>query len=116
MVSEGLVPALINRIKERSFVYIYFALLSLMTTQKGVIEEMEDLGFVDDMCSILRNTSCSVTEENGVSIVLLRMINTRHLRSLQRKDHNVQWQKQKRFCSGSRSPDRPVQVPSHKGG
>ncbi|CDY51235.1 BnaA03g07030D [Brassica napus] len=73
VVSEGLVPALINRIKERSFVYIYFALLSLMTTQKGVIEEMEDLGFVDDMCSILRNTSCSVTEENGVSIVLLRM-------------------------------------------
>ncbi|CAF1697786.1 unnamed protein product [Brassica napus] len=73
VVSEGLVPALINRIKERSYVYIYFALLSLMTIQKGVIEEMEDLGFVDDMCSILRNTSCSVTEENGVSIVLLRM-------------------------------------------
>ena len=73
VVSEGLVPALINRIKERSFVYIYFALLSLMTIHKGVIEEMEDLGFVDDMCSILRNTSCSVTEENGVSIVLLRM-------------------------------------------
>ncbi|CAH8392059.1 unnamed protein product [Eruca vesicaria subsp. sativa] len=73
VVSEGLVPALINRIKERSFVYIYFDVLSLMTTQNGVIEEMEDLGFVDVMLSILRNTSCPVTGEDGVSVVLLRM-------------------------------------------
>ncbi|CAF2120179.1 unnamed protein product [Brassica napus] len=68
VVSEGLIPALINRIKERSYVYVYFALLALMTAQNGVIEEIEDLGFVDGMFSILRNTSCSVTGENGTLI------------------------------------------------
>ncbi|KAG2243466.1 hypothetical protein Bca52824_094686 [Brassica carinata] len=59
-------------IKERNFVYIYFALLALMTAQNGVIEEIEDLGFVDGMFSILRNTSCSVTGENG-TLIFLRM-------------------------------------------
>ncbi|CAH8310761.1 unnamed protein product [Eruca vesicaria subsp. sativa] len=72
VVAEGLVPALINRIKERSIVYIYFAVLSLMTTQKGVIEEIEDLGFVDDLFSFLRNTKVQGIGENVVSI-LLRM-------------------------------------------
>ncbi|CAN6811624.1 unnamed protein product [Brassica oleracea] len=72
VVSEGLIPALINRIKERSYVYIYFALLALMTAQNGVIEEIENLGFVDGMFSILRNTSCSVTGENG-TLIFLRM-------------------------------------------
>ncbi|CAH8381450.1 unnamed protein product [Eruca vesicaria subsp. sativa] len=72
VVSEGLIPTLINRIKERSFVYIYFALLALMTAQDRVIEEIEDLGFVDGVFSILRNTSCSVTGENG-TLVVLRM-------------------------------------------
>lgn len=114
--------------------YGYLLICVVTYTHDGVIEEMEDIGFVDHLFCILRNLCCSVNGENVVSIVL-RMcclntgnrdrerglgwnwskkgrMYTRHLWSLQSKDHNVQWQKQKRFCSGSRDL---VLVKSHEG-
>ncbi|KAG2273624.1 hypothetical protein Bca52824_056179 [Brassica carinata] len=67
-VSEGLIPALTNMIKSRRYVDM---LLSVFVglTQRGALEEIDDIGFIDDLFSILRNPSCSVTCEVALAMV-----------------------------------------------
>lgn len=67
-VSAGLIPVLTNKIKEGSNVEL-LSLLALVSTHNRGVREMNDLGFVSDLLSILRKPSCPVTHENAVVIV-----------------------------------------------
>ncbi|WZZ90887.1 putative U-box domain-containing protein 46 [Brassica napus] len=68
-VSSGLIPVLTNKIKEGSNVAELLALLALLSTHNRGVKEMNDLGFISDLLSILRKPSCPVTHENAVVIV-----------------------------------------------
>ncbi|XP_006400381.2 putative U-box domain-containing protein 46 [Eutrema salsugineum] len=68
-VLAGLIPVVTKKIKEGSNVAELLAILSLISTNNRAIEEMSDLGFMNDLFSILRKPSCSVISENAVVIV-----------------------------------------------
>ncbi|KFK26070.1 hypothetical protein AALP_AA8G199200 [Arabis alpina] len=69
-VLAGLVPVLTNKIKAGSNVDEFLAVLALVSSHNQAIEEMEKLGLIYDLFSILRKQSCSKTCENAVVIVL----------------------------------------------
>ncbi|CAH8380978.1 unnamed protein product [Eruca vesicaria subsp. sativa] len=68
-VSAGLIPVIANKIKEGSNVAELLALLALVSTHNRAVKEMNDLGFISDLLSILRKPSCPVAQENAVVIV-----------------------------------------------
>ncbi|CAN8244018.1 unnamed protein product [Cochlearia groenlandica] len=73
-IKAGLVPVLANKIKEGSNVDELVALMTLVSTHKQAIDEIESLGFVCDLFGILRNQSGgSVTSENS-AVIIFNMI------------------------------------------
>ncbi|KAL1202811.1 putative U-box domain-containing protein 46 [Cardamine amara subsp. amara] len=68
-VLQGLIPAVTNKIKAGSNVNELLSLLALVSTHNRAIEEMDNLGFIHDLFSILRNPNCLLTGENAVVIV-----------------------------------------------
>ncbi|XP_009120984.1 putative U-box domain-containing protein 46 [Brassica rapa] len=68
-ISSGLIPVLTNKIKEGSSVAELLSLLALVSTHNRGVKEMNDLGLINDLLSILRKPSCPVTHENAVVIV-----------------------------------------------
>ncbi|KAF8047765.1 hypothetical protein N665_2838s0006 [Sinapis alba] len=68
-VSAGLIPVVTTKIKEGSNVAELLALLALVSTHNRGVKEMNDVGFISDLLSILRKPSCLVTHENAVVIV-----------------------------------------------
>lgn len=68
-VSQGLIPALTNMIKARRYVDMLLSVLTMLALHNGALEEIDDIGFIDDLFSILRNPSCSVTCEVALAMV-----------------------------------------------
>ncbi|KAG7602686.1 U box domain [Arabidopsis thaliana x Arabidopsis arenosa] len=69
-VSEGLIRAAIKKIKAGSNVSMLLSLLAFVSTQNHqTTEEMDNLGLIYDLFSILRNSNSLVNDENAVVIV-----------------------------------------------
>ncbi|XP_010420582.1 PREDICTED: putative U-box domain-containing protein 46 isoform X1 [Camelina sativa] len=69
VVSAGLIRAATKKIKAGSNVDELLSLLALISTHTGAIEEMDNLGFIYDLFSILRKPSSLLNGENAVVIV-----------------------------------------------
>lgn len=65
----GLIFVLMNKIKEGSSVVELLFFLVLVFIYNCGVKEMNDLGFINDLLSILRKLSCLVIYENVVVIV-----------------------------------------------
>ncbi|CAN6872235.1 unnamed protein product, partial [Brassica oleracea] len=46
---------------KRRYVDMLLSVLTMLALHNGALEEIDDIGFIDDLFSILRNPSCSVT-------------------------------------------------------
>ncbi|CAH2072444.1 unnamed protein product [Thlaspi arvense] len=68
-VSAGLIQVLIKKIKAGSNAAELLAVLALNSKHNRAVEEMDDLGFIYDLFSILRKPSSPVTQENAIVIV-----------------------------------------------
>ncbi|CAH8271494.1 unnamed protein product [Arabidopsis lyrata] len=68
-ISLGLASAVTKNIKAGRNVDELLAVLVLISPHERVVEEMDNLGVIYDLLSILRKTSCLVTCENVVVIV-----------------------------------------------
>ncbi|AED92539.1 ARM repeat superfamily protein [Arabidopsis thaliana] len=69
VVSAGLIHAATKKIKAGSNVDELLSLLALISTHNRAVEEMDKLGFIYDLFSILRKPSSLLTGENAVVIV-----------------------------------------------
>ncbi|CAA7033243.1 unnamed protein product [Microthlaspi erraticum] len=68
-VSAGLIPLLTDKIRAGGSSTLELGVLALMSTHEGVIEEMEGLGFIDHVLSILRESRGLETLDNASAIV-----------------------------------------------
>lgn len=68
-MSLGLAPAVTKNIKAGRNVDKIVHILTLISTDERVIEEMDNLGVIYDLISILRKPSCLVTCEKALVIV-----------------------------------------------
>ncbi|CAH8271493.1 unnamed protein product [Arabidopsis lyrata] len=69
-VSAGLIRAATTKIKAGSNVDVLLSFLASISTHNRTIEEMDNLGFIYDLFSILRNSNSFVNEENALTIVV----------------------------------------------
>ncbi|CAL9230762.1 unnamed protein product [Arabidopsis halleri] len=69
-VSVGLIRAATTKIKAGSNVDVLLSFLASISTHNRTIEEMDKLGFIYDLFSILRNSNSFVNEENALTIVV----------------------------------------------
>ncbi|KFK26132.1 hypothetical protein AALP_AA8G207700 [Arabis alpina] len=73
-ISAGFIQALIKEIKAGSNVAELLRFLGSLSSSSLALEEMEDLGLIDDLFKILRKPSCSVISENAL-VIVYNMIN-----------------------------------------
>lgn len=68
-VRDGAVKVILEKIKERVHVSELLAILALLSTHHTAIDELEELGSVECLLSIIRESSCEPDRENCIVIL-----------------------------------------------
>ncbi|GAB4841478.1 hypothetical protein Ancab_022194 [Ancistrocladus abbreviatus] len=88
-VREGAVSVILKKIKDKSHVDELLAILAMLSTHQRAVEELGELGAVQSLLNIIRDSPCARNKENCIAILYAICMNDRiKLREL-REEENV---------------------------
>uniref|UniRef100_A0A1J3FGS6 RING-type E3 ubiquitin transferase n=1 Tax=Noccaea caerulescens TaxID=107243 RepID=A0A1J3FGS6_NOCCA len=96
-VSAGLIPLLTDKIRTGGSATLELGFLASMSTHDGVIEEMEDLGFIDHVLSILRESSREEALDKASEIISCMLSKNSGDRDRERNRVRVVGQEEKQY-------------------
>ncbi|GAB4830312.1 hypothetical protein Ancab_019950 [Ancistrocladus abbreviatus] len=88
-VREGAVSVILKKIKDKSHVDELLAILAMLSTHTRVVEELDELGAVQCLLDIIRDTPCARNKENCIAILYGICMNNRIKLREMREEENA---------------------------